>query len=80
MPKPKKYSMGKYDPTEYEQEAYEWGVNNNIRISPCAKGANGQWFVSIYNKGKWNNTPETYGPGEVWEVVFNYYVYYYERK
>ena len=81
--KKKKWSMGEYNPTEEEQRAYLWGVEKNIRISPRAtvQGSTGnQWYVEIFSNGKWTHSPEKFGPVEVWKQVYNYYIYYYERR
>ena len=80
MPKSKHYTMGTYDPTPEEKDAYDYCVKNNIRISPRGIHGQNKWYVEVYAKGKWNRSPEKYGPGEVWEVFYNYCKYYYAKK
>lgn len=72
--------MGKYNPTDEQQEAYIYCMNNNIKISP--KGINGQnkWYVEVFANGKWHHSPEKHGPVEVWEVFFNYCKHYYDKQ
>ena len=78
--KKRDYPTGDYVPTPEETEAYIHCVRNNIRISPSrvAYGVN-KWYISIFAKGKWNNSPDSYGPKEVWEVFYNYCKYYYVK-
>ena len=76
----KKVGMGDYTPSEEESKAYLWGVRNNIRISPkqASYGAN-EWYVEIFSDGKWIHSKEKFGSVEVWEQVYNYYIYYYGK-
>ena len=80
MPKPKKKNpMGDYLPSPENYEAMRYCINNRIcKISPLAKN-NSEWYLEVYTNGKWNRSPETFGPGEVWEVMFNYYDHYYNK-
>ena len=79
--KKKKVGMGDYSPSENECKAYLWGVRNNLRIAPKqASWGNNEWFVEIFLNGKWVHNDEKFGPVEVWEQVYNYYIYYYERR
>jgi len=50
----------------------------DIAISPKAKSAV-QWFVDIRNKGKTSTSPETYGKTEIWQKIFEYCKYYYDK-
>lgn len=77
--KRKNYTMGDYMATPEEQEAYLWGVRNNLRIAPKCCGPK-QWYVEIFLNGKWNHNGEKFGPVEVWEQVFKYYLYYYGKR
>jgi len=83
MPKLKKKQnpMGDYIPSELETKAYVWGIRNNIRIAPraCNSGSNLDWYVELFINGKWTHNGEKYGPVEVWEMVYKYYIYYYEK-
>ncbi len=84
MPKhKKKVGMGDYAPTTEEQEAYLWGVNNGVRVAPKAaqRGPSPtSWYVEIFANGRWRHNGEEFGPGEVWEQVYKYYKYYYEKR
>ena len=59
-------------------EAYRWCVRNNIAISPKAKSTTA-WYVDIKNKGKTHTSPETYGKTEIWEKIFEYCKFYYDK-
>ena len=59
-------------------EAYRWCVRNNIAISPKAKSPT-TWYVDIKNKGKTHTSPETYGKTEIWEKIFEYCKFYYDK-
>ena len=59
-------------------EAYRWCVRNNIAISPKAKSSTA-WYVDIKNKGKTHTSPETYGKTEIWEKIFEYCKFYYDK-
>ena len=81
LKKKKSNPMGDYLPSDKETEAYVWGIRNDVRIAPRAvrQGDNLEWFVDIYSNGKWHNSGEKFGPVEVWEMVYKYYQYYYEK-
>ena len=59
-------------------KAYRWCVRNNIAISPKAKSTTA-WYVDIKNKGKTHTSPETYGRTEIWEKIFEYCKFYYDK-
>ena len=59
-------------------EAYRWCVRNNIAISPRAYSAT-QWYVDINNKDKTHTSPDTYGKTEIWNKIFEYCKYYYDK-
>ena len=78
-----KKGMGDYSPTDEEQEAYLWGVNNNIRIAPKAASKGplpNEWYLDIYSNRRWVTSPEKYGRGDIWEQLYKYYIHYYERR
>ncbi len=70
--------MGQYMPTSEEQKAYRWCINNKIFISPFATG-NASWYIDIEIGGKINRSPDSYGPTVVWEKLYEYYKYYYNK-
>ena len=75
----KKIGMGDYLPTQEEQEAMRFCIDKRIvKIAPKAVSAynNTEWYIDIWSGGKWNTSPTKYGPGEVWEQIYTYYVYY----
>jgi len=78
MAKKGKVNMGSYMPDELEFKAYHWCINNNIYISPFAHNTF-QWYVDIVIKGKLNRSPKTFEKIEIWEMIFKYYKYYYEK-
>jgi len=59
-------------------KAYRWCVRNNIAISPKAKSTTA-WYVDIKNKGKTHTSPKTYGKTEIWEKIFEYCKFYYDK-
>ncbi len=80
MKESKKYTMGLYNPTPEQLEAQMWCIDNGIQISPYGVHGKNEWYVDI-NLGKgWRRSPKTYKKVEIWEVVFNYYSYYYNKK
>ncbi len=80
MPRKPKYTMGLYNPTKDETEAMLWCIDRHIKISPVAKG-NGTWYVDIQTgHKKAHRSPKSFGPVEIWEVIYNYYNHYYEKK
>lgn len=79
----KNNGMGDYTPSDKEQEAYVWGIRNGLRIAPraCNNGnSNSQWKVEIYLNNRWNSSDVTFGPVEVWEQIYKYYIYYYDKR
>ena len=84
MPRGKKQkTMPEYTPTAEEHEAYMWGVEEGIIISPMGiKGTQDEWKVGIANSFNYKDvklSPETYGPDEIWQKVFEFYLYYYNK-
>ena len=76
--KKKSNPMGDYIPSKEEKEAYVWGVRNGIIISPRGTPSGTEWLVDIKTNNGWKNNGKTYGPVDVWEVVYNYYKHYYD--
>ena len=74
------YPMGDYTPSLQEREAMVWCINNSIRMWPVPAGDN-TWKVEIQlSRGAAaNKSPESYGPGEIWERIYNWYEYYYNK-
>ena len=73
-----------YHPSKKEQEAYEYCVRNDIRISPVALPDNniGQWNIGIStpdNYKKIYRSPEKCDKHSVMEVMYKYCIYYYEK-
>ena len=80
----KKFGMGSYTPTIQETEASHWCLKNDICITPRAiKYGERIWVIDI-EKGKYPNrkllgTSSPYGPTTIWEKVFEYKLYYYNK-
>jgi hypothetical protein len=66
-----------YSPEDFK--AYRWCINNGIYISPYCKENFVSWYVDIQINGKVNRSPKYYDARELWEIIFNYYKYYYEK-
>jgi len=81
MPKLKKGSiMGRYFPTDKEFDAGYWCVKNNIHISPLKKNYKDPlWYIEIIINGKKNRSPEAFGPVIVWQKLYEYALYYYNK-
>ena len=81
--KKNKNPMGDYVPTDEQRDARLWCHRNNIvKIAPKAAAQgnnNNEWYVEVFTNGRWNQSPKKFGPVEIWEVIFNYYKYYYDK-
>ena len=75
----KKVNMGSYTPDELEFKAYHWCINNNICISPFAKNE-AAWYIDIVINGKTNRSPSVYSKHTIWNTIYEYYKYYYEKQ
>jgi len=81
MPKVKASMMGKHNPSEEEEAARRWCINNNIRISPSAVGPGTptRWILVLDLNGKIVNGPDQLAKNEVWTRMYEYYMYYYKK-
>jgi len=81
MPKAKASMMGKHNPSEQEEAARRWCINNNIRIAPSAVGAGipTRWVLVLDLNGKIINGPDQLAKNEVWTRMYEYYMYYYKK-
>ena len=73
--------MGDYLPTDEEKKAMVECIDQRI-VKRAPKGINGNnsaWHIDIWLNNKWNTSPETYGPGEIWEKIYEFYNYYYDK-
>ena len=75
----KKVKQPTYLHNEEQFKAYHWCINNGIKISPFCKENHATWYIDIEINGKVNRSPKYYTERELWEVIFNYYKYYYEK-
>ena len=73
-----KIDMGSYIQSEEEQKAYIWCIRNNIYIAPFAKSTS-EWFIDITNNNKLNRDPTPYKKNIIWQQIFKYYKYYYDK-
>ncbi len=78
MAKWKKVDMGSYVPSIEDMEAYVWCIRNKIYISPQAV-TEGTWTIAITNNGRTHEDPSHYIKGLIWEKIYEYYKYYYEK-
>ena len=74
----KKISMGTYVASELELKAYRWCIRNKIYIAPKAINET-RWSVVITNNGRTHEDPSHYIKGLIWEKIYEYYKYYYEK-
>jgi|TARA_B110001452_G_scaffold260894_1_gene258950 hypothetical protein len=73
-----KINMGEPGHNEKDWKAYRWCVRNNIAIAPHAKSTT-EWYVSIKNQDKTNISPEAYEKTIIWQKIFEYCKYYYDK-
>jgi hypothetical protein len=76
--KSKEWDMGSYSPTDEEYEARLWCIRNKIYISPFAKGP-AEWYIDITLNGKINRSPHVYIKDMIWENIYKFYKYYYDK-
>ena len=70
--------MGEYMPSSEEEKAYVWCIRNNIKISPTAN-SEGSWWIEININGNINRSPEPFKKVRVWEKLYEYCKYYYDK-
>ena len=68
-----------YLATPEELKAYSWCINNGIYISPFCKENGVSWYIDIEANNKKNRSPETYSKRELWQTIFKFYKYYYNK-
>jgi hypothetical protein len=76
--KKNEWDMGEYSVTDQDAEARYWCIKNGIKISPFAKQA-GYWYIDITVNGKTSRSPHVYIAGLIWEKIYEYYRYYYDK-
>ena len=80
--KKKRTKWGTFYRSEYEFEAMRWCVNNNIKIGPLAttpgEGPTTFW-IEIFVDNKKSRDPSKYDAEIVWQQIYKYYIYYYEK-
>lgn len=70
--------MGKSSYNEEDWAAWRWCIRNEIMIAPKAKTSS-SWYVTITNKSRTNESPESYEKTVIWGKIFEYCRYYYEK-
>jgi hypothetical protein len=61
-------------------KAHMWCFKNNIFITPRETGyKERKWFLEIQLGSKTFTSPESYGPGDIWEKMYEFYRYYYNK-
>ena len=70
--------MPSYNRSPEEEAAYQWCIKNGIKIAPFAKEP-GAWYIDITINGKTNRSPHVYIKDMIWEKIYEYYRYYYEK-
>ena len=70
--------MGQYMATSQERKHMQWCINNGIKISPFARNTY-EWYIDIDINNKKNRSPQVYTKKDLWEQIFNYYKYYYNK-
>jgi len=77
MRKKKPIATYTYSPEDFK--AYHWCMNNGIYISPFCKENFMSWYIDVNINGKINRSPKYYDSRELWETIFKYYKYYYDK-
>jgi hypothetical protein len=72
------WDMGEYMPTNEQISARLWCIKNGIKISPFARQP-GSWYIDITVNGKTNRSPHIYIKDLIWEKIYEYYKYYYDK-
>ena len=78
MAKKGKINMGSYTPEYDEFKAYRWCINNGIYIAPKAI-TEARWSIVITNKNNVNEDPNSYTKADIWQKIYEYYKYYYNK-
>jgi hypothetical protein len=74
--------MGDYVPTKKENEAFDWCINNGVRIYPSAYSSdynNKLWYLNVEINKQIRKSPKTYGPVEIWKKLHELYKFYYDK-
>ena len=66
-----------YTPSDFK--AYQWCVNNGIYISPFCKENFAWWYIDIEINNKKNRSPYVYVKDQIWQEIWKFYKYYYEK-
>lgn len=73
--------MGSYHPSKSERKAMLWCIDRHIKIAPWAVHGKNQWRITIQKgRSKMHTSKETWGPDEIWEQIYAYYLYYYNKR
>jgi len=70
--------MGNYICSAREQEAYMWCIRNNIFIAPKPKSTT-EWNLVITINGNRNISPNAYKKNDIWQQLYKFYSYYYDK-
>jgi hypothetical protein len=70
--------MGNYIPSDTEREAGRWAIKNGIKIAPSAASTT-EWYLIIDVNGKVAKSPVTYKKMEIWQQLYKFYLYYYNK-
>tara|TARA_R100000935_G_scaffold576_2_gene2037 strand:+ start:47 stop:298 length:252 start_codon:yes stop_codon:yes gene_type:complete len=73
-----KVSMGEFMPKTEDYKNMRWCINNGIKISPFASSTF-EWFIDIEINKRVNRSPEIYKKVVIWEKIFEFYKYYYNK-
>ena len=74
----KKITMGDIMPTAEMYKHMQWCCKNGIKISPFA-ASTFEWYIDININDKINRSPEVYKKVVIWEKIFEFYKYYYNK-
>ena len=70
--------MGFIIPNKEDYRNMQWCIKNGIKISPFA-ATYFDWFIDITINDKTGRSPQTYKKTIIWEKIFEFYKYYYNK-
>ena len=74
----KPFDMGNAPADAKSLEAWRWCIRNKIHIYPIHVNAK-TWKLEIENNGKKSTDPTPYGKTEIWNKLYEYCRYYFNK-
>ena len=74
----KPFDMGNAPADAESLKAWRWCIRNRIHISPICVNAK-VWKLEIENNGKKSTDPTAYSKTEIWNKLYEYCRYYFNK-